>query len=138
MRHVGDPSQLTPFGMWIRQYCKGSGRRPGEGLSVTNLDFVIEDFLNKRLMLIEEKQNNGELHNAQKKTIEILDRALQIACPQFGYKYCGFYVLKMPGTMPGPGMTLNGKPITAEQLKEHLDFTKGHCPPFFSLLKKAA
>ena len=131
MRHVGDASQLTPFGHFIREYCKGSGRRTGEGLSVTNLDFVIEDYINRRLMLLEEKQHNGSLHNAQCKTFRVLDAALRAACEQMGYAYWGFYVLRMPGTMPGPGMTLNESPITSEQLVSHLNFEKRHCHPLF-------
>jgi hypothetical protein len=129
VRNVGAESQFTPFGMWVRQYCKDSGRHTDGGLSVTNLDFVVEDYLKRRLMLIEEKQNGGGLGTAQAKTFQVLDSALGMACRELGYEYWGFFVLKMPGTMPGPGMTLNGAPVTGEQLRDHINFEKRHCPP---------
>lgn len=132
MRQVGDVSQITPFGHWLRQYCRSSHRgSAGGGLAVTNLDYVLEDFQHKRLMLLEEKQNSGELHTAQRLTLEVLDRALWLACLEIGYQYCGFYVLRMTGTMPGPGMLLNDKPITAEQLVAHLNFQRRHTDPYF-------
>lgn len=132
MRHVGDSSQFTPFGIWIRENCKGSGRTVEGGLSVTNLDYVLEDFLRKRVMLLEEKQHNGHLGTAQRKTFQILDAALRIASSQLGYSYWGFYVFKMPGTMPGVGMTLNDVPVTQEELVAHLNFERKHCLPVWS------
>lgn len=139
MRQVGDATQITPFGHWIRQYCRGSDRSPGGGLSVTNLDYVFEDYMNKRLMLVEEKQNNGSFGNAQRLTFQVLDKAMTAACSRLiGYEYWGFYIVTMVGTMPGPGMRLNGTPITAEQLVAHLNFQKRFVAPMFSPVAQTA
>ena len=131
MRSVGDKDLFTPTGLWIREYL----RKSDNGLCVTNLDFIIEDFRHRRLMLLEEKQSNGKLHHGQKMSFKLLDNALRDWSPTFNppYEYWGFYVLTMPAgcTMPGPGMTLNGKTITGEQLKAHLDFEKRFCEPTF-------
>jgi len=137
MRAVGDKNQFTPFGIWIREYLRSSG----DGLAVTNLDYVIEDFKNKKIMLLEEKQSGGTLHPAQRLTFKVIDAWLRSSCPASGYDYWGFYVLKFPcgATMPGPGMTLNGAPITCEQLKAHCDFTKKACESLnLSVVSQAA
>ena len=128
MRHAIDQGAFTPLGIWVRQYLKTSE----EGLSITNLDFIIEDFKNKKLQLLEEKQSGGRLHNAQALTFAEIDKALMKSCPQTGYDYWGFFVLQLKPntTMPGPGMTLNGVSITCEQLKEHLNFEKQFCEPY--------
>lgn len=127
MRSVLQEAQFTPFGLWIRQYLRSSS----DGLSVTNLDYIVEDFRRKKLMLLEEKQSNGMLHNAQRLTFAVLDRCLSVMAPRWEYEYWGFYVLKFPSgaNMPGPGMTINGKLITTEQLQSHLNFQQQFCEP---------
>jgi hypothetical protein len=114
--------------MWVRQYCRPSG----EGLSVTNLDYVFEDFRHKRLMLVEEKQNGGHLVRGQAETFAVLDGAFCRVAPELGYTYAGLYVLQFPrgATMPGPGMTLNNRRITAEELQAHLNFASRFCEPW--------
>lgn len=128
MRHVGDESQFTPLGMWVRQYLRDSS----DGLSVTNLDFIIEDFKHKKIQLLEEKQQGGNLHRGQLLTFNVLDQCLEKVAPRVGYEYCGFFVLQFPkgATMPGPGMKMNGQTITNEQLRDHLNFTTMFCEPF--------
>jgi hypothetical protein len=127
MRQVNNKEQFTPFGIWIREYLRDSR----DGLSVTNLDYVIEDFRNKKVLLLEEKQSGGVLHKAQTLTFKIIDRCLQAYAPRMNYEYWGFYVLIFPSgaSMPGPGMTLNGKKITAEELQNHLNFKIKFCEP---------
>jgi hypothetical protein len=43
-------------------------------------------------MLIEEKQNGGVLHRAQRLTFSVLDRILAAHAYEFGYHYAGFFV----------------------------------------------
>jgi len=126
MRSVLSNSQFTPFGLWIRQYLKDSRE-----LSVTNLDYVIEDFKRKRIMLLEEKQNNGHIHHAQKLTFRVIDQCLKAIASRHGYDYWGFYELRFPrnADMPGPGMKLNGQIITVEQLQKHLNLDQQFCKP---------
>jgi hypothetical protein len=131
MRSVINQAQFTPFGLWLRQYVRSSR----DGISITNLDYVIEDFRQRKIMLIEEKQNGGGLHNAQLLTFMAINDCLTEAAPAKGYEYWGFYVLQFPSgnDMPGPGMKLNGQPITCEQLARHLNFERKHCAPLWSV-----
>lgn len=125
MRSIGDRDQFTPVGIWLREYL----RQSHDGLSITNLDYVLEDFKRKRVMLLEEKQSNGTLHKAQTLTFRVLDGAMRVGAAKAGYDYWGFFVLRLPAnaTMPGPGMTLNGSVITSEQLRAHLNFDEKFC-----------
>lgn len=127
MRSVLQESQFTPFGLWIRQYLRDSR----DGLSVTNLDYVFEDFNNKKIMLVEEKQSCGKMHKAQLLTFNVIDYALYMRAEKFGYDYWGFYLLQFPKdcTMPGPGMRLNDLVVSTEQLVAHLNFEKRFCEP---------
>ncbi len=124
MRAVINSDQFTPFGLWIRQYV-----RPD--ISVTNLDYVFEDYRGKQIMLVEEKQHQGTLHKGQRLTFKLLDEILREKCQEFDYGYWGFFLLvfKARTTMPGPGMTLNGVEITVEDLLLHLNFITPICPP---------
>jgi hypothetical protein len=125
MRSVLNSEQFTPFGLWIRQYL----RKSGNGLSVTNLDYVFEDFHNKKIMLVEEKQSGGDLHKAQRFTFRAVDQCLRQAAPQSGYEYWGFYIVQLPSgcDMVGPGVRLNGMEVTVEQLVKHLNFETKIC-----------
>lgn len=134
MRTVGDTSQFTPFGLWLRHYCRES-TGPNGGLCITNLDYVLEDFKNRKLMLLEEKQSGGVMHNGQRLTFKILDKAIRAAIKdstcENPYEYWGFYVIQFPKdkVLPCPGTTLNGHSITSEQLVAHLNFEKQFCEP---------
>lgn len=127
MRRVNSPDQITPFGHWLREY-----GLPSKMLSVTNLDYVLEHHKKREIMLIEEKQSGGVVHTAQGLTFDVLDTLLRAGAPAIDYRYHGMFVLRFPPgcTMPGPGMTLNGVPITTEQLRAHISFERCHCKPF--------
>lgn len=124
MRRANNKEQFTPFGLWLQEYVRTD-------LSITNLDYVVEDYKNKRIQLVEEKQCGGVVHRAQLLTFNVMDAIFDRAAKAHGYDYWGFFVLRMPSgaTMPGPGMTLNDKVITCEQLAAHLDFQEKFCEP---------
>lgn len=126
MRRANDHSQFTPFGLWIQEYIRCSN----DGMSVTNLDYVLEDFRQRKVLLLEEKQNNSDLKQAQSMTFKELDRFIAWAAEQHGYDYWGFYELKIPGTFIGPGIQLNGVKITVEQLQKHLNFERRVVDPY--------
>jgi len=117
MRTAKNREQFTPFSLWLQEYCRSD-------LSITNLDFVIEDYKQKKLMLLEEKQYDGKLHNAQMLTFDVLDYTCTKAAEKKGYDYWGFFLLRMPfnASMVGPGIKLNEKVITVEQLQRHINF----------------
>jgi len=128
------PDQCTPMSLWIRNECKPSC----DGLCVTNFDFgmMLRDQLDvpKKLMLLEAKTRYGSLHFGQSKLFELLDYMLTVAAVTDNYYYAkldywGFYVLKTKGESPYDGlpMTLNDKPITVQELKDHIGFDKKFC-----------
>ena len=119
----------TSVSRFIRQYAKASEG----GLCVTNLDFVIEDFKQRKLMLLEEKTRNGTLGFGQRKTFQLLDGFLKSSASSVGYDYWGFYLLTLPAgcDMPGPGMLLNGEPVTVEQFTQHISFQRRFCDGWF-------
>jgi hypothetical protein len=125
MRTAKNREQFTPFSLWLQEY----GRCD---LSITNLDFVIEDYKAKKLMLLEEKQYEGRLHHAQCLTFDILDYTCTHAAERRGYDYWGFYLLQMPAnaSMVGPGILLNGREITVEALRDHINFKAKAAPPY--------
>ena len=126
MRTANNKNLFTPFGLWLQEYVR-------QDISITNLDFVLEDYKNKKIMLLEEKQCAGKIGHAQLLTFRVLDYALFCRAAKFGYDYWGFFILRFPesATMPGPGMTLNGNVITSEQLSEHLSFHNKFCDGYF-------
>jgi hypothetical protein len=125
MRVAKNREQFTPFSLWLQEYCRND-------LSITNLDFVIEDYKAKKIMLLEEKQYGGKLHHAQCLTFDVVDCACTRAAKSRGYDYWGFFLLQMPenASMPGPGILLNGIPITVEQLQSHINFIAQAVPRY--------
>ncbi len=118
--------RMTPLSLWIRRKCRDSR----EGLSVTNVDYAIEDYHNKKLMFLEEKTRGGILGYAQSETFKIVDRLAEFAhLIKPAYDYWGFYVLTFPDDKDNicDGMTLNGFAITEPQLIDHINFKKRHC-----------
>ena len=100
---------------------------------MTNLDYIFEDFYNRRLMLVEEKQNGGALWPAQRMTFRVLDQMLSSDAAKRGVDYWGFYLVRMPTgcTMIGPGVTLNNQAVTVEALRDHLNFKHKVCDGWF-------
>jgi hypothetical protein len=124
MRQANDESLFTPFGLWVKEYLP-------QHFSVTDLDFVIEDYKRERLMIVEEKQNGGGFNSkGQKKTFALLDERLYRWSQRSSYDYWGFYLLSIPKTFIGPGCKLNGEKVTVEQLQSHLSFEDYIVQPF--------
>jgi hypothetical protein len=124
MRQANDESFFTPFGLWVKEYLP-------EGFSVTDMDFVIEDYEQERLMIVEEKQNGAGFNSkGQKKTFALLDERLYNWAQRSSYDYWGFYLLSIPETFIGPGCELNGQKVTVEELQSHLSFEEQIVQPF--------
>lgn len=124
-RKLKDRSRFTPLSRWIDDYCRND-------IVVSNLDFLVHDYTKKQIMMIEEKQFNGDMGVGQRLLFQVLDKLLAESTSLQGYSYVGFYLLRMPGESPGPGMRLNGEVISSEQLKKHIDFESIFCAGYFS------
>ena len=119
---------MTKFGLWVRE--NSLMRTSARGLSVTNLDFVFEDFQGKNLMLVEEKTRNGKLHRAQLKTFKVLDTIVRAGAASQGYDYRGFFLIQFVEETPESGCRINGVDATPEQLANHLNFFPPYRPSF--------
>jgi len=119
-------NKFTPFSKWIRTHCKD----PKYGLVVTNLDYVFNDYKQKKVMLIEEKQYGGCLHYGQKEVIRLLNSVLEKTSSALGYEYWGFYLLQFNGDGPETGMKLNGVAISEDDLIAHLNFERKFCKSY--------
>jgi len=124
MRKVNGPSCFTPFGLWMREFLRDSNNCEGGGLTATNIDYVLHDYQNKKIMILEEKTKGGIIHYAQSETFKILDKILYKYAKKFNLDYWGFYVLQFPPgkELPCAGMRLNWNEITTEQLIKHMNF----------------
>lgn len=130
-RQMNDESRSTPLGLWFRRECKSSK----DGLCISNLDYILQDYKHQKLQLMEEKQYTGKLEYGQKQLFAHLDRTIKAAVRKpianQMWEYWGFYVISMPSGEPGDDTTLNGKLITENQLRMHCNFEKKFCSPMF-------
>jgi len=127
MRPINDESRFTPFGKYLRTFLRTCN------LCITNIDYVLEDYSTKQIMFLEEKQNGGFLHRGQKLTFQVVHKLAEASAKHTGYDYWGFFLLTFPrgALLPAQGMTLNYKPITEKQLKDHLEFKVKFCESLF-------
>jgi len=133
MRSVGYKHCFTDFGLWVRENLKGSDSTQCGGLVVSNIDYVLYDYIGRNFMLLEEKTNNGIIHKGQGSIFRLIDTLLRKKNENLSYNYWGFFVLAMPkgATAPCSGMRLNWKPITEKELKQHLNFEKKFCDSLY-------
>jgi len=126
MRGVGNADEFTPLGLFMREHCRSSDI----GLSIINIDYMVLDFRNNRLMIIEEKRRGAGLHIGQGLALQFLDDLISAGAPLQSVEYWGWYVLQFPEGkhFPGPGMRLNNVPITVEELVAHVNFERMHVP----------
>jgi hypothetical protein len=111
-RQAFDTTRMTPFALWIRANCRDSRN----GLSVTNIDFEVEDFRDRRhrrTMIIEEKMHMGLLAHGQARHFKRLDRASRLLAAEQNYDHWGFYLVQFSGTGPLDSalILVNGVPI---------------------------
>lgn len=126
-RPANDPTQFSALSLWIRPNCQPSKH----GLCVTNLDFVVEHFKRKKLMLVEEKRYGGSLAEGQEKTFALLDQIIKQGVSKTGYQYWGFYLIQFSGEGPEDSeeIRINGKLADQMDLRQHMDFAKRFCEP---------
>jgi hypothetical protein len=126
-RAANDIARFTPFSRWVRKYCKDSKK----GLSLTNLDFIMVEYKQKKVFMLEEKQYMSDLKTGQRIIFQLVDGVFREHFQRIGYDYWGFFLIQLPKERPEEGMKLNYKEITSEQLKQHIDFEKKFCESLF-------
>lgn len=100
---------------WIRTTCKPSH----EGLLITDIDFVVSDFIKNKIMIIEAKTYSQGISFWQKKIYTTIHNSLKSV---EGYQ--GAYLLVLSGEDPETSdkIFLNHIKITKNQLIKFLNF----------------
>lgn len=132
MTRQRNDDKSTEFGLWLRQQPELDSRR--FGFDAENLDYIWHDYVNGRLMLIEEKRHGAQLSFAQRDTHSIIDQAMSFAC-EWGVfdrlksdrpreiRYYGYHVIRFEHTSPEDGwVEIDGERTTADDLKRFLRF----------------
>jgi hypothetical protein len=117
------PDVMTDFSQWIRKTCKDSHL----GLSVVNVDYILNEYKQKRLKIIEEKTHGKKIMDyPQTQVYKILDTALKYAEENlvFEYEYEGFFLITFSNTDPENSefIYINGVSVTKEELLKFLNF----------------
>lgn len=105
-RETTDERNLE-FSHWIRAHGRPSKRgcRLGAidlgGYVSTDLDFILYDYINHKLMLLEVKTRGGNTSFSQSDTLTLIDALLKLGAGIHGkVDYRGLHVLRMQGTTP--------------------------------------
>ena len=112
----------TPFGKWMRESLKDSKF----GLNISDIDttvYVMWDYVNKVLYLLEEKANGDTIHAGQGFLLGTLNSILAHGCKSMGITYNGIHVIRMEKYRPDESewLTLDGMAITEQELVENLN-----------------
>lgn len=122
-----------PFRRWIRTHLLDSRR----GLSITDLDAVLFNYLAGRLCLVEAKSGLAELPFSQQDTLSVLDELVrlgaatgepvQTARGKRRVVYEGLHVVRFSGTCPDDSQVvlLDGRPVSPEELIAALNMGTG-------------
>lgn len=117
-RERNDTSTNTPFSNYLYNF-NGSEKNH---MTFNNIDYLICNYIKKKIMLIEEKRFNSELTFAQTEAFKIINGFLSTGNFK-DYEYCGFHQLIFENTLPTDGkMIWDNIPIDEEKLIQILNF----------------
>jgi hypothetical protein len=128
-QYLSEDSWGTPFSRWLREYGPDSQRG---GLDVQNLDYVLFNYKDGSIGLLEEKQYWGKQSAAQADTHGIVAQLIEDACKR-GVKvktrrgwrpmrWSGYHLLRFSAAGPADstGIEWDGVQITAEELRQKM------------------
>jgi hypothetical protein len=82
------------FNNWVRNNCKPSK----DGLNISDIDFVVEEYKKKKMMIIEVKTfGKKDIHYGQKHIYSVLNSAMKHSYPN---NYTGCYLLVFSDNCP--------------------------------------
>ena len=100
------------FSKWIREKLPDSST----GFLVSDLDFILENWKTKKIMLIEVKTNNGLMRKGQSMLFKNLDRWLRNGIDN-EWQYYGFHLIQLSNNNPVESdIMFDGFPITESDL----------------------
>uniref|UniRef100_A0A6H1ZHI4 Uncharacterized protein n=1 Tax=viral metagenome TaxID=1070528 RepID=A0A6H1ZHI4_9ZZZZ len=104
------------FSQWIRNNLPDSSK----GLMVSDLDFILQNYKTKVLMLLEIKTRNAELKTWQKSLFKKLSRWIKNGIDK-DWNYLGFHIIKFENTFFNDGKCwLDNKVVSESELKDIL------------------
>ena len=110
------------FSNWIRENLPN----PKQGMTVTDLDFIFNDYKQKKILLAEIKTRNAPIKTHQRKTFEVLHKALLKGFKDEDYTYCGTHLIQFENTNPEDGeIYINGLLVTRFEFIAFLSFKDG-------------
>lgn len=106
------------FSGWIRNNLPDSMT----GVYVSDLDFIIENWKTKDIMLLEIKTRNGGMRPGQRKLFENLDRWINKGIDS-SWTYHGFHVIKFENIFFNDGKVyFDGKESSEDEIRRILSF----------------
>lgn len=132
MRQINNPRRFTPLGIFMHEYCDPSET----GLLIMNVDYLIHNYKTRQIMILEEKVGNEQVSYAQNAQLTQMDEVYRCGASPARVNYWGIFILRLPQscTHVGPGIRLNGVPITVEQLVRHINFIEPAAPPINAII----
>ena len=98
---------------WIRKNLPDSST----GYLVSDLDFILYDKTNKRIMLIEAKTRNAAPRKWQSELFNLIDKMMRISAPEVGIEYKGWHLIQLESLDPSKGkIYLDGHEIDEQDL----------------------
>ena len=134
----------TEFGLWLRGQLphqntdvKSIGSRRSQfsrGYDINNLDYIILQYMDDCLMLLEEKRYGANQRFNQAESHKLIDQALRFACaggclfwrvrpPPRPLKYYGYHIITFENTNPEDGWTkVDDVQVTIDEFLAFLRF----------------
>ena len=72
-------AESTPFSLWLKEEPDLDSAARVAALSISDVDFVVHQYLKNNIMLIEEKRYGGDSRTAQKDTLSVVNQMLKVA-----------------------------------------------------------
>jgi len=106
------------FSGWVRKNLPDSAT----GLMVSDLDFILQNYKTKTLMLLEVKTHNSKLKSWQSNLFKNLDRWIKNGI-ESDWNYLGFHIVKFENTFFNDGNCyFDTKCVKEEELKKIFTF----------------
>jgi hypothetical protein len=112
---------------WMRKSLKKSRL----GLNISDIDTVLDEYNQKKIMLIEFKTHGKDITWAQRQTFGRLNKIMKAGSSVINYEYRGFFVIRLSGECPETSeeiyirdvSVINGDYlITKEELTKFMNF----------------
>jgi hypothetical protein len=98
------------FSGWIRKNLPDSS----EGFMVSDLDFILQNWKTKKIMLIEVKTRNAELRSWQYNLFSNLDKWIKKGIDA-NWMYLGFHIVKFENTCFDDGLVFFDDKVESEK-----------------------